>query len=173
MKLTIAALLLSPVSASKAAKLAKFPKAKAAKSAGYGSMSASMSVGPEPPITLKGCGESFTNQKVVLSQDLNCGGGAYQQQCALTLDGPQAEIDCDDNTLSQVATPPNDYGDGPFVDGICLKNGAKAKNCNVQQFQEGIFVLDGGEVVNSNLSSNYYGIFADFFKDATVTIENT
>ena len=113
MKFTIASLLLSPVLASKAAKYGKankagkFSKAKASKSA-YGSMSASMSIGPEPPITLTGCGESFTDQKVVLSEDLNCGSRPRIgfRLCAVTLDGPQAELDCKgkDKTLSQVAT---------------------------------------------------------------------
>ena len=180
MKFTIALLLLSPVSASKAAKLAKakFPKkAKAAKFAGYYgrsmSMSASMSVGP-PPITLTGCGGSFTNQKVVLSDNLDCGPlVGDQQDCAVTLDGPLAELNCDDYTLSQEATSAASYRDGPFLYGLCLKNGAKARNCNVKQFFSGIYVTDGGEVVNSNLSFNFFGMFADFRRDSTVTIENT
>jgi hypothetical protein len=95
--LTIATLLLSPVFASKAGKLAKFPKAKAAKSYGS-SMSASMSFGP-PPVTLTGCGESFTDTKVVLTDNLDCGPrppGQFIDSCAVTLDGPEAEIDCND-----------------------------------------------------------------------------
>ena len=182
MKLTIAPLLiLSPVLASKAAKYGKankagkFSKAKASKSA-YGSMSASMSIGPEPPITLTGCGESFTDQKVVLSDNLDCGSLFGDQDfCAVTLDGPQAELDCKDKTLSQVASSAADYNDGPFLYGICLRDGAKAINCNVQQFPGGIEVVNGGEVVNSNLGSNYRGILADFNTDtdATVTIEDT
>ena len=103
-------------------------------------MSASMSVGPEPPITLKECGESFTNEKVVLSEDLNCGqrgeGVELGENCAVTLVGPLAELNCEGNTLSQVANPPN-YFDGPFYYGICLLNGAKARNCNVQRFYRG------------------------------------
>ena len=137
------------------------------------SMSASMSVGPEPPITLTGCGESFTDQKVVLTDNLNCGvREGDQQQCAVKLDGPEAELNCKDNTLSQEATSPF-YGDGPFYDGICLRNGAKAINCNVQQFATGIDVGNGAEVVNSVLCSNYNGILADFDEDSTLTIEDT
>ena len=189
MKFTIAPLLiLSPVLASKAAKYGKankaggkFSKAKASKSA-YGSMSASMSIGPEPPITLTGCGESFTDQKVVLSDNLDCGprdDDVGRQLCAVILDGPQAELDCKDKTLSQVASSQvassPQYLDGPFSSGICLKNGAKAINCNVQRFYYGISVTDGGEVVNSNLGSNNDGIFAftDTDTDATLTIEDT
>ena len=173
--LTIATLLLSPVFASKAGKLAKFPKAKAAKSYGS-SMSASMSFGP-PPVTLTGCGESFTDTKVVLTDNLNCGslvGGNPQDQedCAVTLDGPEAEIDCQGNTLSQEATSPF-YTNGPFVRGICLNNGATAINCNVQKFFDGIRVTDGAEVRNSFLTSNFNGIVAFFTKDYTLTIEDT
>ena len=119
------------------------------------------------------CGGSFTNQKVVLSNDLDCGSFVDpQQDCAVTLDGPQAEIDCNDFKLSQEANPTS-YGDGPFLYGICLNNGAKARNCNVQKFYNGIYVVDGGEVVNSDLSSNQVGIQAAFEVDSTLTIENT
>jgi hypothetical protein len=178
MKFTIAPLLLSSVFASKAGKLAKFSKAKAkaAKSA-YGSlsMSASMSVGPEPPITVTGCGEIFTDTKVILSNNLDCGGGQRIVNCAVTLDGPEAEIDCNDFKLSQEATPPRYDSDGPFLYGICLKNGATATNCNVQQFRDGIYVTDGAEVRNSFLTSNFSGINALFTntKDSTLTIEDT
>ena len=177
MKLTIASLLLSSVFASKAAKYGKFSKVKgkAAKS-GYRSsisMSASMSIGPAPPITLTGCGESFTDEKVVLTDDLDCGSRiGDQEDCAVTLDGPFAEINCNDNTLSQEANPPS-YRDGPFLYGICLNNGAKARNCIVQQFFRGIYVVGGGEVSSSRLSSNFRGIEAQFTKDSTLTIENT
>ena len=84
--------------------------------------------------------------------------------------GPLAELNCDNYTLSQEA--PN-YYDGPFLRGICLRNGAKAINCNVQQFNIGIDVRNGAEVVNSVLSPNGAGIDADFFGDATLTIEDT
>jgi hypothetical protein len=164
MKLTIAPLLLSPAFASKAGKLAKFSKAKAkaAKSAYGSSMSASMSFGP-PPATLTGCGETFTNQKVVLSDNLNCGSlvGDQQQDCAVSLSGPKAEINCNDFTLSQVATPPG-YINGPYDSGICLINGATAINCTVERFGNGIRVRNGSTVANSNLSPNWRGIVAFF-----------
>ena len=130
----------------------------------------------ETPITLTGCGQPvFTDQKVVLAKDLNCGslGEERPQFCAVTLDGPLAELNCDGYMLSQEATPPADYGDGPFFNGICLSNGAKARNCNVQQFVTGIDVLNGGEVVKSNLTSNNDGMYADFNTNSTLTIEDT
>ena len=94
---------------------------------------------PVPPITLTECGESFTNEKVVLSEDLDCGQLEYDdvvnpddcgfpwsppdcpqvQDCAVTLDGPQAELNCNDYTLSQEASP-SYYFDGPYKYGICL-----------------------------------------------------
>jgi hypothetical protein len=77
-----------------------------------------------------------------------------------------------DYTLSQEATPPG-YTNGPYDSGICLNNRAKARNCNVQQFNGGLNVRNGGEVVNSDIRNNYNGIFAVFIEDATLTIEDT
>src|SRR6056300_1640262 len=144
MKLTIATLLLSPVFVfaspdSKAAKLAKakFPKMSKSYGGNSMSMSASMSFGP-PPITLTACGESFTDKKVVLTEDLDCGSrdeGVLSQLCAVTLNGPQAEIDCNDFKLSQAT---EEFYLPSFIRGICLNNGAKARNCNVEQFNAGI-----------------------------------
>jgi hypothetical protein len=132
---------------------------------------------PQPTTTVvQRCGQSFTNKKVVLTNDLDCGGPkpveASQKECAVTLNGPGAEINCNGNTISQEATPPG-YINGPFVRGICLNNGATTTNCNVQQFRVGIFVTDGGEVRSSFLTSNNYGIYAKFNRDSTLTIEDT
>ena len=143
------------------------------------SSSSEPSPAPTTPITVTGCGEIFTNQKVVLADDLDCGGPLVgdpqdQEDCAVTLDGPEAEIDCQGNTLSQVATPQANYADGPFVQGICLNDGATATNCNVEQFVSGIRVTDGdGEVRSSFLTSNNIGIYAVFTEDGTLTIEDT
>ena len=135
---------------------------------------------PAPAYTLTACGESFINTKVVLADNLDCGPSPSDEEfpsdpwCAVMLSGPQAELNCNDYKLSQVATPQNDYEDGPYESGICLIKGAVARNCNVQQFHDGVRVIDGGEVRSSFLTSNYNGIFADFTEDdATVTIENT
>jgi hypothetical protein len=90
------------------------------------------------------------------------------------LDGPEAEINCNDFTLSQVASPTY-YLNGLFFSGICLTNGAVARNCNVQKFYRGLLVRNGGEVRSSFLTSNYNGMDAIFFEASTVTIdiENT
>jgi hypothetical protein len=134
----------------------------------------SLSSAPTSPV-VQLCGESFTNQKVILSNNLDCGalvGGDPRQLCAVTLDGPGAEINCQGNTLSQEANPPF-YNDGPYESGICLNNGATATNCNVKKFIDGIFVTDGGEVRSSFLTSNNMGIVALFTEDGTLTIEDT
>ena len=125
---------------------------------------------------VQGCGESFTNQKVVLADNLDCGPRPSDQPldlCAVRLTGPKAEINCDDYTLFQVATPQVGYTDGPFYNGICLFDGAVARNCNVQQFNRGLYVENGGEVRSSSLTFNYYGIDAYFAEDSTVIIEDT
>jgi hypothetical protein len=90
------------------------------------------------------------------------------------LDGPEAEINCNDFKLSQVASVAVFYNDGPYENGICLNNGATAINCNVEQFYGGIKVTDGdGEVRSSFLTSNTVGINAAFSRDSTLTIEDT
>jgi hypothetical protein len=133
------------------------------------------SLSSAPTSVVQLCGESFTDQKVVLSNNLDCGSrdeNVERQPCAVTLDGPEAEINCNGNTLSQEATTPF-YADGPYENGICLKNGATAINCNVQKFFDGIRVTEGGEVRSSFLTSNLRGIVAFFTKDSTLTIEDT
>ncbi len=190
MKLTIAPLLLSSAVASsnsKAGKFAKFPKAKAAKS-GYhvSSMSTTMSVGPPPttpapkpaPTTVvQACGETFTDQKVVLANNLDCVGpprAPGTRTCALTLDGSKAEINCNDYKISQIASQPEDYPylDGPFFRGICLYNRAKARNCKVEQFYDGIYAQNGAEVRSSVLSPNANGIYAESDVDSALIISD-
>jgi len=134
------------------------------------------SLSSAPTSVVQLCGESFTDQKVVLSNNLDCGSRIEDRQpCAVTLDGPEAEINCNGNTLSQEATTPF-YNDGPYYDGICLKNGATAINCTVERFNAGIKVTDGAEVRNSFLTSIRRGIdagFSSFDSTSTLTIEDT
>jgi hypothetical protein len=126
---------------------------------------------PTPTTVVQQCGESFTNKKVALSADLTCPDpglppGTYP--CAIKLDGPEAEIDCNDNTLSQEAS------NHPYWRGICLWNGATTRNCNVNNFWYGISVLNNAEVVKSVLSNNYGGIDAVFdVEDSKLTITDT
>ena len=181
---------------------AKFLKAKVPKSGsslayGHGSsmsMSMSMSMTPAPsPAPIDLCGESFTD-RLTLSRDLFCqdDGGDEPQECAITLDGPEAELDCNGYKVYQAAPTANsavncdafvniEYDVDSikvkqecgltYIAGICLKNGAKAINCNVEQFFEGILVTDGGdgEVASSDVTSNRVGIFAA----SNITISDT
>ncbi len=108
--------------------------------------------------------------------------------CAITLSGPDTEIDCRNFKVSQVSQPgaapscgvidPSNFP--ALVDlvkmkqecglsyayGICLFNGAKAKNCNVDSFAVGIYAdstnIDStsSEVTNSQVDGNRYGVFA-------------
>ncbi len=86
--------------------------------------------------------------------------------CAITLDGPEAELDCNEFLLSQDESE-------PYVNGICLLNGAKVTKCLVQLFNRGIRVFNGGEVSNSILTFNYdYGIEAEFTNEACCMVCN-
>lgn len=106
------------------------------------------------------------NDKVYLHDDLLCGGdiadGTVQKyNCAVTLEGPDAELDCIgytiyestssddsdsarncDNTIStgteveDMKTTCGMY----YVRGVCLRDGASLKNCGVQKFYEGVYV---------------------------------
>ena len=101
---------------------------------------------------------------------------------AIKLEGPDAIIDCKGHTVRQVAV---DFGRSAvycnskpgfdlnprrqrklmkencelyFQAGIWLANGATAINCKVEQFYDGFFVQDGGEVKESEVSRSYRGI---------------
>ena len=142
------------------------------------------------------CGQTFTNEKVVLSDDLTCTDkveGASDQvlgtlNAGITLVGPSASLDCKGHTVRQVTTKfasncelYEDDGAKPGHDdacegccsriimkkdcklyyqaGIMLKDGATAKNCRTEQFYEGILVLNGGKVEDSEATGNADGIF--------------
>lgn len=157
----------SSAKATKHAK-AKFSKTKASKS---GSMSMSMSVGPEPPVTPGGCDEAFTNKTVELIDDLFCednrdDGDGSKRPCAISLDGSDAQLRCNGYNIAQALS-------APFEAGICLSNGAKATNCNVQSFEVGISVSNGGEVMDSNLKKNDLGVLSKSEVDSTFIISDT
>ena len=139
-----------------------------------------------------------------LTRDLVCqdgGGGEEAQECAVTLDGPDAVLDCGGFMVTQTHSPSASIsakdcrlffpsGDSrnlmivkqmcglEYLSGICLLNGAKATNCHVQQFVHGIDVLDAGSITNSKLTSNRAGIIADdrigdHVGDFDVSVSNT
>ncbi len=142
---------------------------------------------PEQVMT---CGETFTNEKVVLSSDLFCTDDVTDAtnpqlrmlNAAIKLEGPDAILDCKGHTVRQVADdfgssavfcdrkPGSDLSPTPkrktmknqcnlyYQVGILLVDGATAINCKVEQFYDGFFVQDGGEVKKSEASRNYRGV---------------
>ena len=113
---------------------------------------------------------------------------------AIKLEGPDASIDCKGFTVRQVA---DDFGGsavncnkssgaslGPtnkrkimkqncdlyYQIGIWLADGATAINCKVEQFYEGFFLQNGGEVKKSETSRNRRGIHV---QDVSVSTAGT
>ena len=135
------------------------------------------------------CGQTFTNEKVVLTGDLTCTddvNDATEQvlstlNAAITLVGPDAVIDCKGHTVRQFSSGSAascDKNPGRkrlnrsdrrkdmklncqiyFQVGIWLKDGATAKNCEAEQFYDGFLILNGGKVENSEAHWNKVGIF--------------
>ena len=102
----------------------------------------------------------------------------------ITLVGPGASLDCKGHTVRQVSWQPASECDvrprpgfdaclDPFCSrvemkkdcdlyyqvGIMLKDGATAKNCKAEQFYQGILVMNGGRVEDSEATGNNEGIF--------------
>jgi len=192
---------------SKAAKLAKakFPKANVHDRLNPKSMSMCMSVDYDDDVADPGtddlgtpgggggpssdCGGFFFNS-YRLSNDVICEelAGDTAGKCAITMFGPDTEIDCRDFKVSQVLPQPGAAQNckvDPFdrfpqdpVDrvkmkqecglsyayGICLAGGAKAKNCHVDSFAAGIYVFSAAlpsEVTNTTVEENQYGVLAN------------
>lgn len=139
---------------------------------------------PEPEQVLT-CGQTFTDEKVVLSDDLFCTdevGGAptgvlKSLNAAIKIEGPDAVIDCKGHTISQRSSKNAAFCDKKivtrderedmktecdlfYVYGIWLVDGATAINCKVEHFYYGIQITDGGEVKKkkSEVSGNRVGV---------------
>lgn len=148
------------------------------------------------------CGVTFTNEKVMLSDDFFCG-EMYSYtpneermalNAAITLIGPDASIDCQGHSVRQrtgvgFAERCLDFlwrneGD-PFEPsyerwlmksnceiyyqaGILLIDGAKAINCNVGNFYEGFYIINGGHVHKSEAVGNRNGVS---IQDVTGSVE--
>ena len=141
----------------------------------------------EPSHVVASCGQTFTN-KVTLTKDLFCtesiAGADMTLNAAIKLEGPDASIDCKGFTVRQVADD-FDFGESAvncgnspgfnlnptqkrktmkqncnlyYQVGIWLADGATAVNCKAEQFYEGFFLQDGGEVKKSETSRNRRGI---------------
>mmetsp|Transcript_13209 Transcript_13209/g.16829 ORF Transcript_13209/g.16829 Transcript_13209/m.16829 type:complete len:402 (+) Transcript_13209:37-1242(+) len=103
--------------------------------------------GKTPPPVVCGstvqCGQTFTGE-VKLTEDLYCP-QTTSGNCAITLEGEDAVLDCNQYMID---------GDIRVGNGICLRNGASAINCNVQKFKDGIYVENGGEVNDCEVMFN-------------------
>ena len=140
-----------------------------------------------------GCGHTFTNENVVLSDDLYCSvnfdfasdAELMALNAAITLTGPDASIDCKGHSIRQrtgvgFASECLDLGWLPvgnpfmptlgrklmkvncliyFQTGILLIGGAKAINCHVEDFYEGYYIINGGQVLQSEAIGNRHGVF--------------
>ena len=139
---------------------------------------------PPPYCDAVACGGTYTG-KVFLNGDLYCDGGdlglgdgtVQDPNCAVTLDGSDAELDCkgyslyQDPLFRQRATDCTYKLGSPekieamkrncgmyFVRGVCVKNGATLKNCGVQKFYEGVFVKNSGTIEHSTMKENTIGL---------------
>ena len=151
---------------------------------------------PDQVIT---CGDTFTNEKVVLSDDLFCTDQVAgtddsvleKTNAAIKVEGPNAVLDCKGHAIIQRSTKPaaaceEKIDDKPkrvamkkncdlfYQFGIWLVDGATAINCKVENFYDGIRIADGGEVKGkkSEVSGNLYGVFVRDNVGATTKISD-
>mmetsp|Transcript_27693 Transcript_27693/g.41587 ORF Transcript_27693/g.41587 Transcript_27693/m.41587 type:complete len:446 (-) Transcript_27693:186-1523(-) len=104
------------------------------------------------------CGHTVTGKdKLSLLEDVVCTdteGPDDEDDCAITISGEGAELDCNGFMISQETS-------GSWKYGICVSDGAKAVKCPVQRFGvgyegAGIRVEDGGEVEDSEVMFNIH-----------------
>jgi len=109
-----------------------------------------------PPVcgSIVQCGGEAYTGKVELTENLFCP-QTTSGDCAMTLDGEDAELDC-----NQYMIHGDDSSSG---NGICLRNGASANNnCYVQKFEYGIYVENGTEVKDCEVMFNdVFGIYVE------------
>ena len=128
------------------------------------------------------CGATYNNSKVItLGGHLVCNGNITEadgsSNAALTVSGKDTVLDCQGNSISQVAKSTGAAVDcdvfpsnstqtelmkrecGLFYQwGIIVKDGATVKNCIIRQFQGGISMEEGGTIQNSEVSLNRKGM---------------
>lgn len=98
------------------------------------------------------CGTTVLDTEITLSDNLLCLDSS--SGAAIKLEGPNARIDCNGYTVRNVL-------EGSYESGILLIDGAMAINCNVEQFNIGFIVEDGGEVKKSEASHNQIGVLVE------------
>ena len=121
------------------------------------------------------CGHTVTGKdKLSLLEDVVCTEPPVNEDdCAITVSGEGAELDCNHFMISQETS-------GSWKYGICVSNGAKAMNCPVQRFgagirsSAGIRIEDGGEIEDCEVMFNgYRGISVEGSQDSTTKISDT
>ena len=100
------------------------------------------------------CGHTVTGKdKLSFLEDVVCTEGPKNgEECAITVSGEGAELDCNHFMISQETS-------GSWKYGICVSNGAKAVKCPVQRFGvgfkgAGIRIEDGGEIEDCEVMFN-------------------
>ena len=114
---------------------------------------------PEPTPDVQ-CGTTYVDSTVTLGGNLICTEGRDGSFDVLTLKGEKAELNCQGYTISQNTNSSSAALDCPqfgqcglFYDfGVILVDGATMKNCNIQKFYVGSFIVDGGEIKDSEFS---------------------
>ena len=135
---------------------------------------------PTPPAIT--CGQTFTDEKVVLSDDLFCtdvvpSSPSGTSSAAIKVVGPDAVIDCKGHSIIQRSSKNPAFCEGSiggttpnkntktncdlfYIFGIWLVDGATAINCKVENFYHGIQMENGGEVKGkkSEVFLNRFGL---------------
>mmetsp|Transcript_450 Transcript_450/g.746 ORF Transcript_450/g.746 Transcript_450/m.746 type:complete len:267 (-) Transcript_450:910-1710(-) len=124
------------------------------------------------------CGHKVTGtgEELSLLEDVVCTEGPDDEDdCAITVSGEGAELDCNNFMINQKTS-----GSGSWKYGICLTNRAKAKNCHVgglgvggfgvASAGAGIRIKDGGELEDCEVMFNFaHGILVEGSEDSTAT----
>lgn len=123
------------------------------------------------------CGQTF-EEELTLFQDLKCTDAPLEVEdveCAIKLSGKNAKLDCSKYRINQDTTTLTTL----WNYGICLSDGASAKNCNVQLFGvegegAGLYIENGGEVEDFEVMSNSnFGVWVRDTEGSTTTLSNT
>ena len=136
------------------------------------SSKSSVSCPPEPTPDVQ-CGNTYVNSTVILDQNLICteAGGSVT---AVTLKGKKAVLNCQGYTISQntnSSAAAMDFTEDLFYNyGVRLLDGASMVNCNIQKFNIGGRIDQGGVIKDSEFSLNDKGVQILNHEDAVNTV---
>ncbi len=143
------------------------------------SSKSSVSCPPEPTPDVQ-CGNVYVDSTIILGGNLICTEASDERSTALTLKGKKAVLDCQGYTISQETNSsaaalecPSQFETkecGLFYEyGVILEDGASIKNCNIKKFYVGSYMVNGGEIKDSEFSLNREGVNIDNFAANTVS----